>query len=237
MALTWFVGAVGDAPAFARHDGGTNGQVARLMLVPEAGFALAILTNHSPAGNDVLRAVTRAALSLYLGVDERDSDPIELGAEQLAEYAGLYSNPWADADVRLENGRLVFEYATYKAGFPDEGHAAPTSYSSGHVLVLRHRPRVRHRRPRLSGMRADFVRDGAGQIVLVPLRGPPARRTNLTWLSRTAPHLRIAANGCRGTLYAWKNQSSIAAKSLPTIQRERHRDDPYANRQTLRRRR
>ena len=46
MALTWFVREV-DGIALAEHDGGTNGQMARLMLAPEAGFALAILTNHS----------------------------------------------------------------------------------------------------------------------------------------------------------------------------------------------
>ena len=116
MALTWFVREV-EGVALAEHDGGTNGQMARLMLAPEAGFALAILTNHSPAGNDVLRELSRVALRLYLGVDEPEPEPIDLSPEQLAEYAGDYTNPWSDVELRAEERRLV-DRTTYKAGFP-----------------------------------------------------------------------------------------------------------------------
>jgi CubicO group peptidase (beta-lactamase class C family) len=161
MALTWFVREL-DGTVLAEHDGGTNGQMARLMLAPEAGFALAILTNHSPAGNGLLRELSRVALQQYLGIDEREPEPIELAAEELAEYAGSYANPFSDADLRVEDGRLV-DHTTYKAGFPTKDTPplpppppAPLAfYDADRVFVIE---------GVFKGRRADFIRDGDRSI-------------------------------------------------------------------------
>ncbi len=45
MALTWFVREL-DGIRLAEHGGGTNGQQSFFSIAPEAGFALAIVTNH-----------------------------------------------------------------------------------------------------------------------------------------------------------------------------------------------
>ena len=161
MALTWFVREV-EGVALAEHDGGTNGQMARLMLAPEAGFALAILTNHSPAGNDVLRELSRVALRLYLGVEEPEPGPIDLSPEQLAEYAGDYSNPWSDVELRAEERRLVGQ-TTFKAGFPTKD-TPPLPPPPPATLAFYDTDRVFVEEGPLTGTRGDFVRDDDGRI-------------------------------------------------------------------------
>ena len=161
MAVTWFVREV-DGLVLAEHDGGTHGQMARLVLAPEAGFALAILTNHSPAGNDVLREVTRLAQREYLGVEERDPEPIDLEPAELAEYAGVYRNPWADIELRAEGSRLVGR-TTPKAGFPTKD-TPPLPPPPPATLAFYDTDKVFVEARPLTGTRADFVRDGNGGI-------------------------------------------------------------------------
>jgi CubicO group peptidase (beta-lactamase class C family) len=161
VALTWFVREV-DGLTLVEHGGGTNGQLSQFWIAPESGFALAILTNHSPAGHTVIREVSRLAFRLYLGVEERDPKAIEMPPERLSEYAGLYTNPFADAELRIENGRLV-DHTIGKVGFPTKDLPPPkvppaplAFYDADCVFV-----------PEgvFEGERADFVRDGDGKIV------------------------------------------------------------------------
>ena len=161
MALTWFVREV-EGVVLAEHDGGTNGQMARLLLAPEEGFALAILTNHSPAGNDVLRDLSRVALRLYLGVEEPEPEPIDLSPEQLAEYAGDYSNPWSEVGLRAEERRLVGQ-TTYRAGFPTKD-TPPLPPPPPATLAFYDTDRVFVEEGPLTGTQGDFVRDDDGRI-------------------------------------------------------------------------
>jgi CubicO group peptidase (beta-lactamase class C family) len=160
VAITWYVREV-DGMVLVEHEGGTNGQLSLFSIAPEAGFALVILTNHSPGGNGVIREVSRLAWQLYLGVEDRDPEPLDLAPEELAEYAGLYTNPYADLDLRIENGRLV-EHEIGKAGFPTkdlppiEVPPAPLAfYDSDRVFI-----------PEgvFEGSRGDFVRGDDGRI-------------------------------------------------------------------------
>jgi CubicO group peptidase (beta-lactamase class C family) len=161
MALTWFVHELDGVP-FAGHDGGTNGQIARLMLAPEAEFALAILTNHSPQGNELLREVTRLACRLYLGVEEHEPEPIELSPDELTEYAGVYANPWADIELRVEEGRLV-DHTTFKAGFPTKD-TPPLPPPPPSPLAFYDADRVFITEGPYKGRFADFVRGADGSL-------------------------------------------------------------------------
>jgi CubicO group peptidase (beta-lactamase class C family) len=161
MALTWFIREL-DGFVLAEHDGGTNGQMARLTLAPERGFALAILTNHSPAGNALLRELSRVACRLFLGAEERDPEPIELPPEVLAHYADLYANPWAEVDLRVEDGRLV-DHTRFKAGFPTKD-TPPLPPPPPAALAFYDTDRVFVTEGAFEGSRADFLRHGDGRI-------------------------------------------------------------------------
>ena len=162
VALSWFVREL-DGVVLAEHDGGTNGQMARLLLAPEAGFALAILTNHSPAGNDVLRDVSRLALRVYLGIEARDPEPRKVSHEQLSEYAGVYANPWAQLNVRTGDGRLVV-HTTFKAGFPTKD-TPPLPAPPPAKLALYDTDRVFVSEGPFTGSCGDFLRHDDGRII------------------------------------------------------------------------
>jgi CubicO group peptidase (beta-lactamase class C family) len=161
MALTWFVREL-EGVSLAEHGGGTNGQQSFFSIAPDAGFALAIVTNHAPGGSRLIRAVSRLAWQLYLGVDERDPEPIELAPGELAEYVGLYTNPFADADVRLEEGCLV-THTVFKAGFPTKD-SPPLPPVPPAPLAFYDADRVFVPDGTFEGARGDFVRDAEGRI-------------------------------------------------------------------------
>lgn len=58
VGLTWYGE---DTFGTIRHGGGTMGQLSMLVLQPGTGFALAVLTNHSPNGQQVIQAALDAA--------------------------------------------------------------------------------------------------------------------------------------------------------------------------------
>ena len=69
------------------------------------------LTNCGPNGNQFLDELGRWALEAYLGIVERDPEPLALGAEQLADYAGTYETVAAIATITLDDdsGGLILK--------------------------------------------------------------------------------------------------------------------------------
>src|SRR5438045_9586624 len=76
------------------HNGDTFGQMSKLDLIPDKGFALAVLTNSiSSAG--VLAAAEAEALRQYLRLDATAPSLTEesMSSEQLPEHARRYEVP------------------------------------------------------------------------------------------------------------------------------------------------
>jgi CubicO group peptidase (beta-lactamase class C family) len=115
--LSWSVNQV-DGKLEISHGGGTNGQISQLALVPEHGFALAILTN-ADRGSEVTRAVRHWALKEYLGLEATEPQPIETSEEDLAQYAGRHRGFYADLELGMLGGKLVGQ-VTYNRSFPSE---------------------------------------------------------------------------------------------------------------------
>ncbi len=114
MGLTWHLSEVQGLQLFG-HDGGTLGQISRLLVAPEAGRALAVLTN-SNRGGEVTAAAERAFLS-QLGVERPEPVALALAPDALAAYAGRYVSRLFEVDVVAEEGRLMLHYVM-KGGFP-----------------------------------------------------------------------------------------------------------------------
>jgi CubicO group peptidase (beta-lactamase class C family) len=108
VGLTWYGE---DRFGTIRHDGGTNGQIAMLVLAPAHGFALALLTNHSPAGIQVTEAALQAA-----GLKADDPEPVS--DVRLADYAGVFETAVDRVTITpLDDGRLRVESESL-GGFP-----------------------------------------------------------------------------------------------------------------------
>ncbi|WP_063061554.1 serine hydrolase domain-containing protein [Nocardia sienata] len=92
FGLCWFLREV-DGVATIGHGGSGNGQFAELLLVPERDFAVAVMSNAGPdAGLEFDRATVRWALEHFLGLVERDPDPLPYDSARAAEIAGAYEN-------------------------------------------------------------------------------------------------------------------------------------------------
>ncbi|MFQ5790815.1 MAG: hypothetical protein ACE5JI_10105, partial [Acidobacteriota bacterium] len=115
MGLTWHISTVNGTP-YIGHGGGTVGQISLLRLVPERGFAMAIVTN-ADRGGEITRDVSRWAMKEYLGLEITDPEPIETSEPELAEYVGVYPRPFADVEVSVNDGRLLLR-RIIKQGFP-----------------------------------------------------------------------------------------------------------------------
>jgi hypothetical protein len=81
-----------DGVRTAGHGGSANGQFADLLLVPERGFAVVALCNQGPDGIPFNQAVIRWALQNYLGITDRDPEPLPFDEARAREVAGSYEN-------------------------------------------------------------------------------------------------------------------------------------------------
>ncbi len=91
IGIGWFLREV-DGVRAAGHGGSANGQFADLLLVPERGFAVVALCNEGPDGIPFNQAVIRWALQEYLGLTDRDPEPLPFDEARAREVAGRYEN-------------------------------------------------------------------------------------------------------------------------------------------------
>jgi hypothetical protein len=91
IGIGWFLRDV-DGVRTAGHGGSANGQFADLLLVPERGFAVVALCNEGPEGIPFNQAVVRWAWQEYLGISDRDPEPLPFDEARAREVAGRYEN-------------------------------------------------------------------------------------------------------------------------------------------------
>jgi len=105
--LGWILFSWDGHPGFG-HDGGTIGQRAYLRVLPEARLAVCLLTNGGESGT-AFRTLCAEIAKERAGVampplPEAPATPPDL---DLAPYAGRYGRLNVDAELRVEDGRLV----------------------------------------------------------------------------------------------------------------------------------
>jgi CubicO group peptidase (beta-lactamase class C family) len=160
VGLSWLLRDV-DGTRVVGHTGGTYGQTASLSLVPDRGFAIAILTN-ADAGPQLYREISALALRDYLDLAEASLVPLARSADELAEFVGLYRAALDDAELSIQDGALVLQ-AQPHGGFPFPTSPAPPApplvrlafYADDRVVALD---------PPVPGVRAEFVRDPDGRV-------------------------------------------------------------------------
>jgi CubicO group peptidase (beta-lactamase class C family) len=114
IGIGWFLREV-DGVGTVGHGGSANGQFAELRTVPERGFAVVALSNAGPDdGLAFNQAVVRWALQTYLGVIDRDPQPLPFDQARAREVVGSY-----------ENEVMTFTIATDGAGLTLGGGIKP----------------------------------------------------------------------------------------------------------------
>ena len=120
VGLAWIIREIGGIKTLG-HTGGTVGQLSLLMLIPEHNAVMAITTN-AENGSTLNTRFNKYVLKEFFGVEVPEPQPIESSIEQLAEYAGKYSRPLLDIDLKLE-GEELKAYITVNSGLPNDDPA------------------------------------------------------------------------------------------------------------------
>lgn len=159
VGLTWYGE---DAFGTIRHGGGTNGQLCVLVLQPATGFVLAVLTNGSPGGLQVIDAALGAA-----GLKQPEPQPVT-GAP-IDRYVGTYESPGSRLTLTPLAERLKIEVQPL-GGFPTpDSPPGPPPPPSEAFFVSESRWLVDE--GPFKGMVGHFIRDDGGDVVWLRVGG------------------------------------------------------------------
>jgi len=177
LGICWFLRDV-DGVRTVGHGGSANGQFAELLTVPERGFAVVALSNAGPNGIPFNQAVVRWALQTYLGVVDRDPEPLPYDETRARELVGQYATDAQMLTIRTTGAGLTLE-----VGIKPEIRAAadtemPPDYPPAAIgLLPGDGDEYIVTSGGLTGQRGFFTRDERGTVVGVDLAGRLFNRT------------------------------------------------------------
>lgn len=171
LGISWFLRDVGGVRTVG-HGGSANGQFAELLMVPERDFAVVSLSNAGPGGIPFNQAAVRWALRTYLGVVDRDPQPIPYDPARAVEVVGRYDIDVMTLVIATDATRLTLE-----VGIKPEIRAAaasemPPDYAPAAIgLLPGGTDEYILTEGGMKGQRGFFTRDQDGTIVSVDLAG------------------------------------------------------------------
>ncbi|MEC3916007.1 serine hydrolase domain-containing protein [Nocardia sp. CDC160] len=170
FGLCWMLREV-DGVHLVGHGGSGFGQFADLQLVPERGFAIAVLSNASPEGIPANQAIVRWALEHYLGVIDKDPEPLPFDAERVRELLGEYEIDAMTATFLVEDGQLLLDCkvkpeiraAAPEGAIPQDHPAFPIGLLPNDEYIVT--------AGSFQGQRGFLTRDNHGEITALDLAG------------------------------------------------------------------
>jgi CubicO group peptidase (beta-lactamase class C family) len=176
IGIAWFLRDL-DGVRTVGHGGSANGQFAELLMVPERDFAVVALSNAGPDGTNCNQAIVRWALQAWLGVTDRDPEPLPYDEARARELVGSYEIDAMTATVATDGARLRLEVRIK----PEIRAAAdkelpPDIEPSDLGLLPGEADEYVITSGALRGQRGFFTRDDRGAIVGIDLAGRFARR-------------------------------------------------------------
>ncbi len=164
VGLTWYGE---DRFGTIRHGGGTMGQLSMLVLQPRTGFALAVLTNHSPNGLQVTEAALAAA-----GL--KSPPPEAVQDAPVDEYAGVYATPMGRVTITPNGDRVRVDFEPL-GGFPTADTPPPPAPPPMDAWFYTRERWIVDGGPH-DGTRGHFLRTDAGDLAWLRLGGRLYRR-------------------------------------------------------------
>ncbi|MEU9700729.1 serine hydrolase domain-containing protein [Streptomyces sp. NPDC047981] len=171
FGICWFLREV-DGVRTIEHGGSANGQFVELLIVPERNFAVVAMSNSGAEGIPFNRSAIRWALEHYLGVVDRDPEPLPYDAARARELLGAYDNDGMILTVGtdaagLTLGAVIKPEIRAAADFemPADYQPAATGLlpGDGDEFIVTEGG--------LAGQRGFFSRDGHGVVVGIDLGG------------------------------------------------------------------
>jgi hypothetical protein len=171
IGIGWFLRDV-DGVRTVGHGGSANGQFAELLTVPERGFAVVALSNAGPDGIPFNQAVVRWALQTYVGVTDRDPEPLPYDEARAREVVGSYENDVMTLTISTDGAGLRLEVLIK----PEIRVAADKELPPDHApfdfgLLPGDADEYIITSGAFKGQRGFFTRDETGAVVGVDLAG------------------------------------------------------------------
>ncbi|QES52129.1 serine hydrolase [Streptomyces venezuelae] len=185
LGICWFLRDV-DGVRTVGHGGSANGQFAEFLLVPERNFAVVSVSNAGPNGIPCNQEIVRWALRTWLGVTDRDPEPIPHDAARAGELVGTYDIDAMTLSIGTDGAGLTLD-VRFKAelraasdiplppDYPPADFGLLPGDSDDYIIT----------NGGLKGQRGFFTRDETGAIVGIDLAGRLFRR-----LPEPAPSIR-----------------------------------------------
>lgn len=171
FGICWFLREV-DGVSTVGHGGSANGQFTELLLVPERNFAVISLSNAGPDGVPFNQSVVRWALQTYLGVNDRDREPLPFDEARAQQVVGNYENDFMTLNISTERATLRLEVrirAEIRAAATIE---MPPDYPPAEIgLLPGDGDEYIITDGGLKGQRGFFTRDESGTVIGVDLAG------------------------------------------------------------------
>ena len=171
LGICWFLRDV-DGVRTVGHGGSANGQFAELLTVPERDFAVVALSNAGPDGIPCNQAVVRWALQTYLGVTDRDPQPLPYDESRSRPVAGSYEIDAMTLTIAAAPAGLTLDVRIK----PEIRAAADTELPPDHApadlgLLPGGADEYIITSGGLKGQRGFFTREESGVVVGVDLAG------------------------------------------------------------------
>jgi CubicO group peptidase (beta-lactamase class C family) len=179
IGIGWILRDV-DGVRLVEHGGSGAGHESTFTMVPDRGFAVTVLAN-GPGGTELGNEVRRWSLQTYLGVIERDPEPVERPAQELGQYAGSYETIAVSMEVAVEEGHLRLtarvkpEIRDKMSAQGEEPPPDPPPFSLGFLEMGSDRFVVPD--GPLKGERGYFIRNESGAVDRIHFGGRLANRS------------------------------------------------------------
>ena len=179
IGIGWFLREIDGVRTFG-HAGSANGQFADLLLVPDRDFAVVALSNAGPDGIAFNHAVLRWALEEYLGIEDRDPEPLPYVPARARELVGTYANDAMTFTVTTDGAGLTLDVELkpeLRAESNKELPPNPPPMPFG--LLAGDRDEYIVASGAYAGQRGFFTRNASGAVVGLDLAGRVARRVDV----------------------------------------------------------
>ncbi|MET9022410.1 serine hydrolase [Actinopolymorpha sp. NPDC004070] len=156
IGIAWLLREI-DGVRLIEHHGDVSGQHSTIAVVPEHDFAVVVLTNATPSGRELAERIVRETLESRLGLAEPPPEPLSLGPDELAPYAGDYRTEGLELRIVVDGDALVIH-----GTLTDDGVAETLEFPSrmlpGERFLVVGGP--------FAGLQGEFVRDAGGVVAV-----------------------------------------------------------------------
>jgi len=171
LGTGWFLRDV-DGVGTVGHGGSANGQFAELLIVPERDFAVVALSNAGPNGIPFNQAAVRWALQTYLGLTDRDPEPIPYDKARSQDLIGTYEIDAMTLTIATDDSGLSLDVRIKPEIRAASATELPPDLAPATVgLLPGDTDEYIVTSGGLQGQRGFFTRDENGTIVGVDLAG------------------------------------------------------------------